>query len=115
MVLLLDSRQIKQIETTESIQALQNLAKELKAKKFGFRDLAHYESLRGKFLEHPDEVMQVLERGAKNNVRVSIWRGENKLKNHLVGRTCSASEYLNKYKAAIGKGNDTHKDSEKAD
>lgn len=103
-----DSKKIQDLKTSGGMQELQKLAKELKAKKFGFNDLAHYESLRGKFLTHPDEIMQVLEKGAKNNVKVSIWRSSNKVKNHLVGRICTASEYLNKYKAAVGKGNDSY-------
>ncbi len=106
-VLGVDTKKIQDLEKEGGIQALQKLAKELKAKRFGFKNYTHYESLRGKFLKHPDEIIKVLEKGAKNNVLVSIWRSENKLKNHLFGRTCTASEYLNKYKAAVGKGNDT--------
>ncbi len=99
---------IARLEKEKGIAGLQEEAKHLKVRKLGFNNLEHYESLKGKFLDNPDEVMKVLEKGAKNNVRVSIWRGENKVKNHLVGRTCSATEYLNKYKATLGKGNNSH-------
>jgi len=99
---------IAKLEKKKGIAGLQDAARRLKVRKLGFKNLKHYEGLKGKFLDNPDEVMKVLEKGAKDNIRVSIWRGENKVKNHLVGRTCSASEYLNKYKATLGKGNDTY-------
>lgn len=99
---------IIELEKKDGLQGLQKKAKEIKAKKLGFRNLAHYESLKGKFLDNPDEIVKILEKGAKNKVKISIWRGESKIKNHFIGRTCTASEYLNKYKATLGKGNDTY-------
>ena len=94
---------ISQVESKTGIKGLQKLAKNFKVRKLGFRSMREYNSLKGKFLENPDKVMDILEKGSKNNIKVSIWRGKNKLKNHLFGRTVSLSEYLNKYKATLGK------------
>lgn len=107
-ILGIKPEKIEKLAAKKGLPGLQEAAKRLKIRKLGFKNLKHYEALRGKFLDNPDEVMKVLEKGAKNNVKISIWRGENKVINHLVGRTCSASEYLNKYKATLGKGNDTY-------
>ena len=98
---------IANLEKNGGIQKLIEVATELKAKKLGFDDLAHFNRLKGKYLENADEIMKILEKGSKNNIKISIWRTQNKIVNHLFGRTCSLSEYLNKYKAALGKGNET--------
>ena len=98
---------ISKLEAKKGIEGLTKLAENLKVRKLGFDNMAHYTRLKGKFLDNPDEIMKVLERGSKNNIKVSIWRSGNKVKDHLIGRTCSLSEYLNKYKATLGKGNET--------
>lgn len=94
---------ISQVEGKTGIKGLQKLARNFKVRKLGFNSMREYNELRGKLLDNPDKVMEVLEKGAKNGVKVSIWRGPNKIKNHLFGRTVSLSEYLNKYKATLGK------------
>ena len=90
---------IARVESRKGIEGLTKLAERFKVRKLGFDNMAHYTNLKGKFLDNPEEIMKVLERGSKNNIKVSIWRSGNKVKDHLVGRTCSLSEYLNKYKA----------------
>lgn len=98
---------ISQVEAKTGMSGLQKLAKNFKVRKLGFNSMREFNELKGNFIDHPDKVMKVLEKGAKNGVKVSIWRGKNSLKNHLFGRTVSLSEYLNKYKATLGKANHT--------
>ena len=98
---------IAKFEKKNGFISLQKLANCLKARKLGFNNLTHYEKLKGKFLEHPQEILKVLEKGAKNGTKVSIWRRGNKVMDHLVGRTATISEYYNKYKATLGAGNKT--------
>lgn len=95
------------IESKTGLKGLKKLAENLKIKKLGFKSVKEYQALKGKFIEHPDKVMELLEKADKNGVKVSIWRNHRKLKNHFWGRTVSMSEYLNKYKATLGKGNKT--------
>lgn len=93
----------------KGMDALRNLAKDLKVKKLGFDNMSAFEALKGKFLEHPKEVMAALSKADKN-IKISIWRKNGtwgKIKSHLFGRTVSLSEYHNKYIATMGKGNKT--------
>ena len=91
---------------------LQKIAKELKVKKLGFDSVEAYEAIAKDFAEHPKEVMAAMEKAVKNgDFHISINRHAGgfmaKLKSHFGGRKVSISEYLNKYKAALGKGNTT--------
>ncbi len=99
--------QAQSIYSSKGMSGLADLAKELKIKKLGFDSLEHYNSLKGKFLDHPDEVMKALEKADKNKIKFSIWRGKSKAGRNLKGRIVDPSEYLNKYKAVLGKGNKT--------
>ena len=64
---------------------------------------------------HPKEIMQAFKKATAGgqDLHISIGRGTGsgflgKLKSHFFGRKVSISEYLNKYKATLGKGNTTH-------
>ena len=94
---------ISQVESKTGLSGLQKMAKNFKVRKLGFTSMREYNSLKGKFLENSDKIMEVLERGSKHDFKLSMWRGTNKLKNHLFGRQIALSEYLNKYKATLGK------------
>ena len=64
-------------------------------------------------VEHPKEVMAAFEKATVGgqDLHISINRGVGfwgKVKSHFLGRKVSLSEYLNKYKATLGKGNKTH-------
>ena len=52
--------------------------------------------------------MKALE-NADKKIKFSVWRGNDnilgKIKSHLIGRIATPQEYLNKYKAILGKGN----------
>lgn len=98
---------MSKIESKTGLRGLKKLAENLKVQKLGFRSMKEFKDMKGKFIDHPDRIMQILETAEKNGVKVSIWRGNGKIKNHFWGRTVSMSEYLNKYKAALGKGNST--------
>jgi len=103
------------IDTTKTLEELQNAAKELKiTKKLGFNSVAEFEKVMKNVVEHPKEIMAAFERATANgqDLHISISRGTGsgfmgKLKSHFMGRKVSISEYLNKYKATLGKGNST--------
>lgn len=94
-----------------NLAALERLAYAKKVRKLGFKSVAEYNTIKADILAHPDKVMEILERATKNgDIVVPIWRksgGLGKIQNHLFGRQVSLKEYLNKYKAALGKGNKT--------
>ncbi len=104
------------IDTTKSLEELQNVAKELKiTKKLGFNSVAEFETVMKDVVGHPKEIMQAFERATAGgqDLHISINRGTGsgflgKIKSHFIGRKVSISEYLNKYKATLGKGNTTH-------
>lgn len=101
----------QQIEHAKDINALQKLATKLKLKKLGFKNIAEYEAIKGKFIDHPEKVMQIFETASQDPQlkHVSIWRNETslfgKIKSHLFGRRVRFSEYANKFKLSLGKGN----------
>lgn len=101
----------QQIEHAQDINALQKLATKLKLKKLGFKNIAEYEAIKGKFIDHPEKVMQIFETASQDPQlkHVSIWRNETslfgKIKSHLFGRRVRFSEYANKFKLSLGKGN----------
>lgn len=94
-----------------NLAALERLAYAKKVRKLGFKSVAEYNTIKADILAHPDKIMEILERATKNgDIVVPIWRksgGLGKIQNHLFGRQVSLKEYLNKYKAALGKGNKT--------
>lgn len=94
-----------------NLAALERLAYAKKVRKLGFKSVAEYNTIKADILAHPDKVMEILERATKNgDIVVPIWRksgGLGKIQNHLFGRQVSLKEYLNKYKAALGKGKKT--------
>ncbi len=104
------------IDATKSLEELQATARELKiTKKLGFNSVAEFDKVMKNVVEHPKEIMQAFERATAGgqDLHISIGRGTGsgflgKLKSHFMGRKVSISEYLNKYKATLGKGNTTH-------
>lgn len=108
-------KMISQVEGKTGLEGLKKLARNFKVRMLGFNSMREYNSLKGKCLDNPDKVMKILEKGIENTkhlnngngLSVSIWRNGNKVKHHFFGRTVSLSEYLNKYKATLGKGNHT--------
>lgn len=100
---------IKNLADKKGLSGLQKLAYNLKIRKSGFSSNAAYDAVKGKFLDHPKEVMEALSK-ADPNLKVSIWRKNGtlgKIKSHLFGRRVSFQEYHNKYIATLGKGNKT--------
>lgn len=95
----------------KKLEVLERYAKRLKIKRLGFESVAEFEKVKGDILSHPDKVMQALKNATKDgDVVVPIWRKSGnlgKIQNHLFGRQVSLKEYLNKYTAALGKGNKT--------
>ena len=93
------------------INAMERLARNIKIKRLGFNSVAEYEKVKKDILANPEKVMQALENATKNgDIKLSIWKkggGFGKVMYHLFGREVSFKEYLNKYKAALGKGNST--------
>ncbi len=94
-----------------NLSAMEKLAYRLKVRKMGFDSVEAFESVKKDIVAHPDKVMEALEKATKNgDIKVSIWKkGGNfgKFMHHMFGREVSFKEYLNKYKAALGKGNST--------
>lgn len=103
-----------QIASKANLTELQDLAKELKVtKKLGFNSVAEFTKVMENVVEHPKEVMAAFEKATVGgqDLHISINRGVGfwgKVKSHFLGRKVSLSEYLNKYKATLGKGNKTH-------
>lgn len=105
-----------QIASKTTLEEMQELAKELKiTKKLGFNSVAEFETVMKDVVGHPKEIMQAFERATAGgqDLHISINRGTGsgligKIKSHFMGRKVSVSEYLNKYKATLGKGNKSH-------
>lgn len=99
---------VAKIEGKTGLKGLEKLAKSLKVKKLGFKSIREFNELKGKFLDNPDKIMKALE-NADKKIKFSVWRGNDnilgKIKSHLIGRIATPQEYLNKYKAILGKGN----------
>lgn len=99
---------VAKIEGKTGLKGLEKLAKSLKVKKLGFKSIKEFNELKGKFLDNPDKIMKALE-NADKKIKFSVWRGNDnilgKIKSHLIGRIATPQEYLNKYKAILGKGN----------
>lgn len=99
---------VAKIEGKTGLKGLEKLAKSLKVKKLGFKSIREFNELKGNFLDNPDKIMKALE-NADKKIKFSVWRGNDnilgKLKSHLIGRIATPQEYLNKYKAVLGKGN----------
>lgn len=99
---------VAKIEGKTGLKGLEKLAKSLKVKKLGFKSIREFNELKGNFLDNPDKIMKALE-NADKKIKFSVWRGNDnilgKIKSHLIGRIVTPQEYLNKYKAILGKGN----------
>ena len=102
---------IEHIYKTRGTAGLEKIAYAKKVRKMGFDSVEAFESVKKDIVAHPDKVMEALEKATKNgDIKVSIWKkGGNfgKFMHHMFGREVSFKEYLNKYKAALGKGNPT--------
>lgn len=102
---------IEHISKTRGISGLEKIAHAKKIRKMGFKNLAEYNLVKSDITAHPEKVMQALKNATRNgDIKVSIWRKGGtlgKISSHLFGRQISFKEYLNKYKAALGKGNST--------
>ena len=104
------------IDQSKTLEELQSTARELKiTKKLGFRSVAEFDNVMKNVVEHPKEIMQAFERATAGgqDLHISINRGTGsglmgKLKSHFMGRKVSLTEYLNKYKATLGKGNKSY-------
>lgn len=99
---------VAKIEGKTGLKGLEKLAKSLKVKKLGFKSIREFNELKGNFLDNPDKILKALE-NADKKIKFSVWRGNDnilgKIKSHLIGRIATPQEYLNKYKAVLGKGN----------
>lgn len=102
---------IEHIAKTRGAEGLERIAYARKVRNLGFKSVGDYKRVSGDILKYSDEVMEALERATKNaDVKVGICRRNGALggiNNHLVGRITTLKEYLNKYKATLGKGNKT--------
>lgn len=102
---------IEHVSKTRGISGLEKIAHAKKIRKMGFKNLAEYNLVKSDITAHPEKVMQALKNATRNgDIKVSIWRKGGtlgKISSHLFGRQISFKEYLNKYKAVLGKGNST--------
>lgn len=107
---------VRNVDASKTLEELQSTARELKiTKKLGFNSVAEFDTVMKDVVGHPKEIMQAFEKATAGgqDLHISIGRGTGsgflgKLKSHFFGRKVSISEYLNKYKATLGKGNSTH-------
>ncbi len=102
---------IDHVAKTRGSVGLEKIAHARKVRNLGFKSVADYKRISKDILQHSDEVMEALERATKNaDLKVGICRRNGSLggiNNHLIGRITTLKEYLNKYKATLGKGNKT--------
>lgn len=102
---------IEHVAKTRGLAGLEKIAHARKVRNLGFKSVADYKRISGDILNCSDEVMEALERATKNNdLKVGICRRNGTvggINNHLIGRITTLKEYLNKYKATLGKGNTT--------
>lgn len=104
--------QNRQSLTGKTIEELQTLAKELKSKKVGFNDYAHFTSLKGKFGEKAKEMASILEKSDKNIIITRLKGSADSLagraKSHFFGREVGLQELSNKFNILFGKNNKTY-------
>ena len=102
---------IEHVFKSRGREGLEKIALAKKVRRAGFESVAAFNEVKKDIIANPDKVMEALERATKNgDVNVSIWRkggAWGKFTSHMFGRQVSLKEYLNKYKAALGKGNTT--------
>ena len=102
---------IDHVYKTRGTAGLEKIAYAKKVRKLGFDSVADFEAVKKDITAHSDKVMEALEKATKNgDIKVSIWKKDGKIGkfiHHMFGREVSFKEYLNKYKAALGKGNST--------
>ena len=102
---------IEHIAQTRGAEGLERIAYARKVRNLGFKSVKDYKRVSGDILKYSDEVMEALERATKSSdLKVGICRRNGSLggiNNHLVGRITTLKEYLNKYKATLGKGKTT--------
>ena len=95
------------VKANMTLEEMQNLAKELKAKKLGFASMAEYEAMKGKFGDHLPKLKRILAK-ADPNLKVSIWRNNTtpwgKFMSHLFGRQVGTGELKNKATLAVTGG-----------
>ena len=108
-----DKALCQQIENITDLNQLKEMAVDIKAKKLGLSGKAEFEALKGKFIDNPQKIMDMFENASKDPhlKHVSLWRNNTttfgKVRSHLFGRRVQFSEYLNKFKVTLGKGNKT--------
>ena len=102
---------IEKIKAKKGLAGLNKLAYTLKIRKLGFNSVREFNEVKKDIIANFDKVIKALEKATKNgDLVVSIWRkggSWGKFTSHMFGRQISLKEYLNKYKAALGKGNST--------
>ncbi len=78
----------------------------LKAKALGYRDFAHWTTVKSKIQDHLPDVIEATHK-ANKNMYAKIWSSDKnawgKIKGHLFGRKVYASEFTNKLLAEMGK------------
>lgn len=96
----------------KTLEELQTLAKELKSKKIGFNDFAHYKSFKGQFGEKAAELAKILEKSDKNIIITRLKGAADSLtgrvKSHFFGREVGLQELSNKFNIILGKNNKTY-------
>ena len=104
--------QNKQALAGKSLEELQTLAKELKSKKIGFNDFAHYSTFKGKFGEKAEEMAKILEKSDKNIIITRLKGAGNtiggRIRSHFIGREVGLQELSNKFNVILGKNNKTY-------
>lgn len=102
---------IEHVAKTRGSEGLEKIAYAKKVRKLGFKSVEDYKRVTSNILENADDVIKALEKATqKDDIVVGICRRNgplSKLTNHLIGRQVTLREYLNKYKATLGKGNST--------
>jgi len=102
---------IEHVAKTRGAEGLEKFAYAKKVRNLGFKSVGDFKRIQADILNCSDEVMEALERATKNgDLKVGICRRNGSLRkanNHIIGRQVSLLEYLNKYKATLGKGNST--------
>lgn len=94
--------------TKSGLSALQDLAKELKIKRLGFKNIAEFEACKADSIGNMEVINKALKRALKKgDLNIEIWKHNGKagkVSSHLFGREVKLSELVNKTKVTLGQG-----------
>lgn len=103
-----DNAKIDKLLNKNGLPGLQKLARNLKIKRLGFKNIAEFEACKADSIGNIDKIGKALENGLKKgDLNIAIWKHNGKagkVSSHLFGREVKLSELVNKTKVTLGQG-----------